>query len=105
ARKGRLPKRAHRARRLTGIRKVVRVGPLRGTGRGSLRPPAASRCSARTSLRAPFRGDPPRRAFGGRGSRTAPPHRALTISLPLGVSRDAYGLGVASARRRAAKDT
>src|SRR2546421_12790381 len=32
----------------------------RGSGGGSRGPPAASRCSARSSLRAPSRGDPPR---------------------------------------------
>jgi hypothetical protein len=37
----------------------VRWSCLTYTGRGSLRPPAASRCSARSSLRAPSRGDPP----------------------------------------------
>jgi len=42
---------------------LIRPGRTRTCpGRGSLQPPAASRCSARSSLRAPSRGDPPRRA-------------------------------------------
>jgi hypothetical protein len=41
-----------------------RLQPATRPGRGSLQPPAASRCSARSSLRAPSRGDPPRWAFG-----------------------------------------
>jgi hypothetical protein len=50
-------------------------GSARGTDRGSLRPPAPSRCSARASLRAPYRGDPPRRAGRRRTARigSAPP--------------------------------
>jgi EmrB/QacA subfamily drug resistance transporter len=42
------------------MRMASRSLPATHPGRGSLRPPAASRCSARASLRAPSRGDPPR---------------------------------------------
>ena len=44
---------------------VLTISPVAGyvsvlrAGRRRLRPPAASRCYARSSLRAPFRGDPP----------------------------------------------
>src|SRR5690242_2265311 len=40
-----------------GLRACAAWLDLRDPGRGSLQPPAASRCSA--ALRAPFRGDPP----------------------------------------------
>src|SRR3979490_1886086 len=38
----------------------MRFAQYAATCRGSLRPPAPVRCSARSSLRTPFRGDPPR---------------------------------------------
>jgi len=49
-------------------------------GRGSLRPPAASRCSARSSLRAPSRGDPPHGTRCGSGEPAAPRRQSLLRS-------------------------
>jgi len=73
---------------------LTRPGRARAQpGRGSLQPPAASRCSARSSLRAPSRGDPPRtrcRAF--RCEMTLGPTRPTwRRKLPGRVSRPPWG--------------
>src|SRR6266571_4214979 len=80
---------------------------------GGAAPPAASRCSARTSLRTPSRGDPPRRAIRARNavhSDTGSRPHSWRANLPhdeLGGSREAAlpkahqgGVGAGSSAKR-----
>jgi hypothetical protein len=64
----------------------------REPGRGSLRPPAPVHCSARSSLRAHFRGDPPRRA--------GPPPTARQAQTPGGEKRIRHQVRCAAATWR-----
>src|SRR5437016_14671617 len=74
---------------ITARKDVVRVG--------GAAPPAAGRCSARASLRAPSRGDPPRRAIRGRDPRQA--DRFGTWNVRGGRSPIKRGVGRSEERR------
>src|SRR5262252_5519142 len=78
----------------------TRLSRLTYPGRGSLRPPAASRCSARASLRAPSRGDPPLRGLGGS---CLPPETTTTCTYEPRFPGDAVNFVPCDASRVAAR--
>jgi hypothetical protein len=63
----------------------------REPGRGSLRPPAPVRCSARTSLRTHYRGGPPRRAEPPPSAPQGQNARCLGRHLPLRCAATLFG--------------